>query len=59
MYQIKSYTADGKTFNSMIFDSTWATNMIAISYMRNSEELVKAEIINLKTKEIEKTYIRG
>lgn len=59
MYQINSYTATNKVYKSAIFESAWATNMIAISYIRNNKEIVKAEIVNLKTKEIEKTYKRG
>lgn len=58
MYEIKSYTAN-KTFKSNKFDSAWAVNMIAISYIRNYPELDKVEIINLETGEIEKTYKRG
>ena len=46
MYQINSYTATNKVYKSAIFESAWATNMIAISYIRNN-------------KEIEKTYKRG
>ena len=58
MYEIKSYTANN-SFKSNKFDSAWAVNMIAISYIRNYPELNKVEIINLKTGEIEKVYKRG
>lgn len=58
MYEIKSYTAN-KSFKSSKFNSAWAVNMIAISYIRNYPELDKVEIINLETGEIEKTYKRG
>lgn len=59
MYQIKSTTKSGKVSYSQIFNSAWAVNMIAISYIHNYDELEKVEIINRKTSEIEKTYLRG
>lgn len=58
MYTIITTTENNRTFNSNNYDSLWATNLIAISFVRNNKEVVKAEIINNKTGEIERTYIK-
>lgn len=57
MYKIIT-TANGKTFDSNNFDSLWAANLVAISYVRNYEEVTKADIIDRTTGEILKSYIK-
>lgn len=57
MYKIIT-TANGKTFDSNNFDSLWAANLVAISYVRNNKEVTRADIIDRHTGEILKSYIK-
>lgn len=59
MYQIRTTIEKGQVAFSQIFNSAWACNMIAISYIRNYPEVVKTEVINKTTAKVEKTYLKG
>ena len=58
MYQIRTTTTAGQVAYSNNFDSAWAANMIAIGYVRQYPEVVKAEIVNRQTGMVEKTYTK-
>lgn len=58
MFQIR-YDIGNRHEYSQNFDSAWTANMVAISAVRNCPQIIKAEIINKVTGEIEKTYKRA
>lgn len=58
MYQIRTTTTAGRVAYSNKFDSAWAANMVAIGYVRQYPEVVKAEIVNRQTGMVEKTYTK-
>ena len=58
MFQIR-YDIGNRHEYSQNFDSTWAANMVAISAVRSCSQIIKAEIVNKVTGEIEKTYKRA
>ena len=51
-------TTNHGTCYSNMFNSEWAANMVAIGYVRHYNEVTKAEIVNLETGEIIKTYTK-
>lgn len=58
MFQIRTTTNTGKVCYSNYFDTAWGANMVAIGYMRNYDELVKAEVVNRTTGLVERVYIK-
>lgn len=58
MFQIRTTTNTGRVAYSNKFDSAWAANMVAIGYVRQYTEVVKAEIVNRQTGMVEKTYTK-
>lgn len=58
MFQIRTTTTSPYPYYSNFFNSAWAANMVAIGYVRQYAEVVKAEIINLETGKIIQTYIK-
>lgn len=59
MYQIVTDTENHGTCYSSFFTSEWAVNMVAIGYVRHYPEVRKAEIVDLETGEVVKTYKKG
>lgn len=51
-------TAKDKTYQSNHFNSLWAANMIAFSFVKNYKEVTRADVVNRVTGEIEKIYIK-
>ena len=57
MYQLRVKTGNHEELYH--YPDAWSANLLASAFVRNYSDVTKAEVINLATRKVEQTYVKG